>query len=340
MRLHFLRMFAAQRRASVSVIAAGTFRRNTRLITCILIASVLVVLIESSIYLWGPRRDQVHQVLEKSTWYTAITGYRRGIPRFERLPMEPTRMSHHCDMFETCKRCVPRTVHVTYHGKILPHHELLAASLSPKYTFQYYSDVEADRYMATQCPEYYAMFQCLIPSAYKADIFRYCVLLQEGGIYLDNDFALLVRPEELYDEDCQGLYLMAEFSADVGRDVRLWTGFMISSRNQSMWRCMLDAISDHVVYQYYGEDAVDVTGPGLLAKCVTKDPHSVHTYGFNERDGTMWGYPDPVTGSILQIGHEVGNKYKGQVHRGGRIHYSEQWRKRQIFNSSCRLFAA
>eukprot|EP00038_Savillea_parva_P009739 m.185529 g.185529 ORF g.185529 m.185529 type:complete len:354 (+) comp16469_c0_seq1:403-1464(+) len=324
-------------------VLAGKCRRNVRLIMSIVLAVALLALLEWYFYtliFWGPHRERFHRVVEDSPMIAAVTGYKRPIPRFERLPMEPTRLSHHCDIFETCQRCVPRTVHITYHGEILPHHELLAASLSPKYTFHYYSDVEADHYMATKCPEYYAVFTCFIPSAYKADVFRYCVLLHEGGIYLDNDFALLVRPEELYDEDCQGLYLMAEYSADVGRDVRLWTGFMISSRNQSMWRCMLDAISDNVVRRYYGDDPVDVTGPGLLAKCVDKDPHSVHTYGFNERDGTMWGYPDPQTGSILQIGHEVGNKYKGQVHRnGGRIHYSEQWRNRAIFNESCRLHA-
>jgi len=326
-----------------TLLAARKLRRNLRLILSVVGVVALLAVLEWGFYrlfIWGENGDRVHAALEKTSVFRAVTGFKRPIPRFERLPMEPTRMSHHCDMFETCRRCVPRKVHVTYHGQILPHHELLAASLGPKYSFHYYSDTEADHYMATKCPEYYALHQCFIPSAYKADVFRYCVLLQEGGIYLDNDFALLVRPEELYDEDCQGLYLMAEYNGDVGRSVRLWTGFMISSRNQTMWRCMLDAISDNIVRKYYGDDPVDVTGPGLLAKCVAKDPHSVHTYGFNERDGTMWGYPDPENGRILEIGHEVGNKYKGQVHRGGRIHYSEQWRNRDIFNASCRLLTS
>jgi hypothetical protein len=80
-------------------------------------------------------------------------------------------------------------------------------------------------------------------TSYKADVFRYCVMLREGGLYMDNDFALLVHPEPfLMDAACGGVYLLAEYCENYGNMVRLWTGIMISGKGMPVWQCMLDAV--------------------------------------------------------------------------------------------------
>merc|ERR1712241_24148 len=42
-------------------------------------------------------------------------------------------------------------------------------------------------------------YQCLAPPAYRADLFRFCILYMKGGLYLDSDLMPLVKLEELYD---------------------------------------------------------------------------------------------------------------------------------------------
>jgi hypothetical protein len=72
----------------------------------------------------------------------------------------------------------------------------------------------------------------------------------------------------------------------------------------------------NVVARFYGRNALEVTGPELLAKCARDHPEHIHPVGWNEKDGTMWLYPerrDDGEGVPLQIGHEIGTKYKGEL---------------------------
>ena len=42
-------------------------------------------------------------------------------------------------------------------------------------------------YLATYCPKATSAYNRIAPVAGKADIFRLCALLTEGGLYMDDD---------------------------------------------------------------------------------------------------------------------------------------------------------
>lgn len=58
-------------------------------------------------------------------------------------------------------------------------------ALNPQATHEWYDDTDATMFMAQQPLDIYTAYQELIPGAYKADLFRLCVLYDKGGVYVD-----------------------------------------------------------------------------------------------------------------------------------------------------------
>jgi mannosyltransferase OCH1-like enzyme len=102
-------------------------------------------------------------------------------------------------------------------------------------------------------------FDSLIPGAYKADLWRYCVLYINGGIYMDikysctNSFRLIELTEKehwVLDIDGNNIYnaLIA-----------------VIPKNEMLMNC-INQIVLNVQNRYYGSSCVDPTGPGLVSK--------------------------------------------------------------------------
>lgn len=57
--------------------------------------------------------------------------------------------------------------------------------------YRFYDDNAITKFLSTYFPpEIIQAFDAVIPGAFKADIFRYCVLLIHGGVYADVDVLL------------------------------------------------------------------------------------------------------------------------------------------------------
>jgi mannosyltransferase OCH1-like enzyme len=59
------------------------------------------------------------------------------------------------------------------------------------YEYKFYNDQHAASFLRTHFPAYvFEAYDALKPGAFKADLFRYCVLLIHGGVYADVDIQL------------------------------------------------------------------------------------------------------------------------------------------------------
>mmetsp|Transcript_13751 Transcript_13751/g.18845 ORF Transcript_13751/g.18845 Transcript_13751/m.18845 type:complete len:94 (-) Transcript_13751:532-813(-) len=57
--------------------------------------------------------------------------------------------------------------------------------------YRFYDDEAASTFIATHFPhEVLEAYNAIKPGAFKADLFRYCTLLINGGIYADMDILL------------------------------------------------------------------------------------------------------------------------------------------------------
>lgn len=58
-------------------------------------------------------------------------------------------------------------------------------SLNPKYKYYYFNSYECRKFIQLYYPDVLGAYDTLLPGAYKADLWRYCVLHKYGGFYMD-----------------------------------------------------------------------------------------------------------------------------------------------------------
>ena len=179
-------------------------------------------------------------------------------------------------------------------------------------------------FVATHCPRILTSYDCLVPGAYKADVFRFCAMNTTGGMYVDDDLAAFAPITSMFNERCDNAQLYVEFT-DQPKPVRYENSVRVSPAQHPLWECCLQTIITNVHSGFYGEDPCDVTGPGLLTQCVntvgdvTVIGFRKHGIGFVGRDA-----PHPVHWD------EVNIHIKSVIN--GAPHHSRLWGNRSIYN--------
>ena len=86
---------------------------------------------------------------------------------------------------------IPKIIHQTYYSKELPtsiqDNVQKLKSTNPSWTHKLYDDNDIDNYIAKRYPSLFPVYKQIDSSygAAKADFFRYLVMYDEGGVYLD-----------------------------------------------------------------------------------------------------------------------------------------------------------
>jgi len=162
---------------------------------------------------------------------------------------------------------IPYNIFQTWHTLELPFYmnqtvELLQTD-NPEFNYYLYDDAMCREFIQSYFDEdtIYA-YDSLVPGAYKADLWRYCILYVYGGIYLDikykcvNDFKLstLMNKEQYVRDYFDGIY----------------QAFLIClPKNEILMKCIHQIII-HVKTKSYLATALSITGPQLINKFFTK----------------------------------------------------------------------
>ena len=76
---------------------------------------------------------------------------------------------------------------------------LTALATEANASFRGLDDARARGYVAKHCGVRAAhAYDCFVPPSYRADLFRFCALYAEGGIYLDSDLVPAVGLHQMY----------------------------------------------------------------------------------------------------------------------------------------------
>lgn len=104
-------------------------------------------------------------------------------------------------------RFIPRLIHQTYFEPITaekyPNFSRLVNSWKASgWDYSFYTDEDAEKFLTEHFPpEVREAYDALVPGAYKADLFRYCVLFIFGGVYSDVDVMLSADLDVLLEEN-------------------------------------------------------------------------------------------------------------------------------------------
>jgi len=164
---------------------------------------------------------------------------------------------------------IPLKIFQTWSTKNLPLHMkkncLILQKQNPQFEYFLYDDKDCYDFINTNFgTEVITAYNSLIPGAYKADLWRYCVLYVHGGIYLDmkmrcvGDFRLIeMTKQEHYVKD-------RENSGFMKGDIGIYNAVMIQRpKNPLMLDCIVQII-ENIKNLEYGFSCLYPTGPGLL----------------------------------------------------------------------------
>ena len=166
---------------------------------------------------------------------------------------------------------IPLDIYQTWHTKKLPKYmKKCAESLqadNPEFKYHLYDDDDCRNFINNNFDNdvLYA-YDSLIPGAYKADLWRYCILYKRGGVYLDikykciNGFKLITLTDDEY-------YVQDRYNVLGKRGI--YNAFMICKPgNTQMIKC-INQIVENVKTRDYWTNPLEVTGPLLLIKFLT-----------------------------------------------------------------------
>eukprot|EP00899_Mesostigma_viride_P014705 jgi/Mesvir1/23235/Mv09238-RA.1 len=150
------------------------------------------------------------------------------------------------------------------------------ATADPSLDFTLVDFPTAEEFIRTRCGEDVAWaFRMLLPGAYRADLYRYCVLFAEGGYAVDLGFHLKAPLSSFVPPNTT--FVVAE---DPGlTNVGAWVGFTGAVAGHPLLRACMDLVVENVRacwYETRGETVLGplaITGPELLGNAIRRHWH-------------------------------------------------------------------
>jgi len=162
---------------------------------------------------------------------------------------------------------IPTNIFQTWHTKFLPPLMIKSMStiqrLNPRFKYFLYDDNDCREFIRTHFrPDVLWAYDSLIPGAYKADLWRYCILFIYGGIYLD------IKYKPLNGFKFINLLEKEHLVADTN-NIGIYNALMVClPRNEVLFRAIRQIV-ENVKNKYYGEGFLHPTGPMLLSNYVS-----------------------------------------------------------------------
>ena len=223
---------------------------------------------------------------------------------------------------------VPANIFQTWHTKRLPPKMFAAItkirSLNPGFKYYLFDDKDCRQFIKTNFDAnvLYA-YDHLVPGAYKADLWRLCVLYKNGGIYMDiklsciNNFKLIELTETEH------------FVLDRVGPLSIYNALLVCKPNNIlMWRGIYRIVAN-VRHRIYGKTPLDPTGPRLLGDIILRNNFKLNTDLVHYTHG----------GYILYNGHFViSTDYSEYKNERTKIYnkinlkrYDKMWHERRIY---------
>lgn len=230
---------------------------------------------------------------------------------------------------------------------------------NPEFTYHLYDDDMSRTFIEKNYDKSVLnAYDKLIPGAFKADLWRYCILYKKGGIYLDikfqceNNFKLINLTDKEYfvfeRPHCsnttsvktqinlvndpnyyKNIYGSIDEKMWKDKKIGIYNAVIICNPGNLFMKNAIDQCVKNIENNYYGHRSYYPTGPGMLA-----DVFFGKDYKFNVSDFDLFYNDDGVSvfhkkyGTILSHYKEYRNE---QVKHSSTPYYDILWNKHQIY---------
>ena len=230
------------------------------------------------------------------------------------------------------KNEIPLNIFQTWYTKKLPYYMQKNVDLlreqNPQFKYHLYDDNDCrdfiDKYFDDTVLNAYDR---LVPGAYKADLWRYCVLYIHGGVYLDikmrcvGDFRLIeIVDKEHYVKDMQSISIEPH-------SFGIYNAVMIQKKKNPFLMECIQQVVKNVNDNVYGFSPLYPTGPGMLG-----DLYSKYKYDYRLPDMDMYlvEHVNIVYKERMILEHYPEYR-KEQLNTQKDSHYSVLWNEQSIY---------
>ena len=145
---------------------------------------------------------------------------------------------------------------------------------NPSYEYQFYNDIEARNFikdnflinvidnseLIDDIPDVLKAYDLIICGAIKADLFRYCYLYVNGGIYIDSKISTFIDFDSIINEDDKHILCLDDAKNS------LYNGLIIIEKNSYNLLQMIKSIIENTFHKKYLNDIHEPTGNKLYYK--------------------------------------------------------------------------
>lgn len=235
---------------------------------------------------------------------------------------------------------IPKIIHQTFETALLPQ-ALKAAvdtwiNINPDYEHRYFSDADRRKFIKKHFePAVLRAYDKLIPGSYRADLWRYCVIYQNGGVYVDIKLGALVPMSKIITNDVN----MVLVNDDL--DGSMFTSFFAAVPKHPALRKCIDVTIQRVMNEEYGSYIVHPTGPLAMGAAMlpmfgyeNHMPNGLHNnlliYSHYREDDNI--YVKNNAGTRLIKFRYITKFTEEDVHNiTGRPHYKINWKRREVY---------
>jgi len=223
---------------------------------------------------------------------------------------------------------VPLKIYQTWFSKELPTNIGKSVKnikeMNPEFEHYLYDDNDCRTFISNNFEmDVVEAFDRLVPGAYKADLWRYCVLYINGGIYLDvkykcvNGFRLIA----LTDKE----WLVKDLDTSGGG---VYNALMITKPNNPLYLSFINKVVENVKNRYYGDNSLMPTGPHMVKQFLSSDTINELFLTHLELDEY---YIMDKRYNIIILKIDENYRLEQKNNTNNKKHYSTMWHNKEIY---------
>ena len=134
--------------------------------------------------------------------------------------------------------------------------------LNPDYRVYYFDDDDVNNLMKSYGVKEYSAYNKIVPGAYRADLFRYCILYKYGGCYSDIGHVMLKSFDSIIEDN----ELVIVKDKPYLRCTGIHNALICVTPSNEFIKQVIDKSVENIENKYYGENPLDITGPLMMGK--------------------------------------------------------------------------
>ena len=134
--------------------------------------------------------------------------------------------------------------------------------LNPDYRVYYFDDDDVINFMKSYGSKEYSAYNKLVPGAYKADLFRYCILYKYGGCYSDIGHVMLKSFDTIIGNNKLVIVKDKPYLNYTG----IHNALICVTPSNGFIKQLIDVSIENIKNKYYGENPLSITGPVMMGK--------------------------------------------------------------------------